>query len=110
MNKRHNKKQEEKKKRALKKYNEMLWDDCFNLDNSIAEYIYPRLKYFKETSISMPSEFDEAEQWYETLDKIIYAFQYIVEELDYEFDDKESRERHDEGMLLFAKHFMNLWI
>lgn len=55
--------------------------DLWNLDITIAEFVLPRLKKFKELTLTYP-EFDEASTfkgWVETLDKMILAFQYITE-------------------------------
>lgn len=50
-----------------------LWD----LTSYLIEYILPRLKAFKKVNInSYPGNFKSLKQWYKTLDKIIFAFEY----------------------------------
>lgn len=56
--------------------------DIWNLDVSIAEFILPRLKLFKKKIISYPGygEMDTPEKWDKALDKMILAFEYILDD------------------------------
>jgi hypothetical protein len=106
--------------------------DLWSLDYTIAKFILPRLKSFKYNTIAYPAtpkmmkiQFDrslsekehkkalkeagiEAEkEWGEALDKMILAFQYIIED-DYFADDHKVR-CIDDGLMLFCKNFLNLW-
>lgn len=84
--------------------------ETWNLDYRIASYILPRLKLFKKVSITYPGrdEADTPEKWDEALDKMIQAFEYVIEEDDwwinnpeYNYTDgmKIRSEEHDDGMV-----------
>ena len=56
--------------------------ETWSLFTNIAEYVLPRLKLFKRLQNGYPGrdEADTPEKWYEILDKIILAFEYILDE------------------------------
>lgn len=98
--------------------------EIYNLDVTIAKFIYPRLKMFKKNKCGRPGCFmghkkkmtdDEKHKlWDITLDKMIYAFEYYSDRWDWEYDisEKEANKRWnkiEEGMNLFMKHFQGLW-
>ena len=97
-----------------KKYNKKLRKDlkqngfdkseCWNLDITIAKFILPRLKYFRETTISYPHTTIGLDGWHEILDKMIYSFDEILK------DDSTDQDKIQEGLELFAKYYVNLWI
>lgn len=59
--------------------------ETWNLDITLAKHIIPRLKKFKEASITYPGrdEMDTPEKWNEALDKMIQAFKYINDKDEY---------------------------
>lgn len=67
--------------------------ECWNLDSTIAQFVLPRLKNFKEHNIGFPGneEIPTFEKWNEIIDKMIYAFDHIVREDEY---DEEKQKRH----------------
>lgn len=100
--------------------------EFFSLDYSLALYIYPRLRYFRDNyaEIATPGCFcydkngkhidnpnETNRRWLEVLDKMIKAFQYIIKEPDW----NTSEEIHkigkviDEGLQLFAQYYNCLW-
>lgn len=90
--------------------------DVFGLDFYLAKKILPALKEFRR-SLSIngggyPIEFKSMEEWLETLDKIIWSFEYLVNGEEWEdiIECKEKGEKEQEGFELFGKHFRNLWI
>ena len=103
-----------KKLKKEKKYNKKLRKDlkqngfdkseCWNLDITIAKFILPRLKYFKENTISYPQVDIGLDGWHEILDKMIYSFDEILK------DDSTDQDKIQEGLELFAKYYVNLWI
>lgn len=120
-----------KRKKWLKKHNmyvsnSELWD----LDNTICEWIIPRLKKFKEINIAYPGTEDmpTPEAWDIALDKMIKAFELakydpidLDENLeprnDYKFDINRYTTIYEkwntevqEGLHLFATWFNSLWI
>ena len=113
--------------------------ETWSLDVNLAKYIIPRLKKFKELNNGYPgiSEMDTPEKWDEALDKMIQAFEYVIDLDEYWLDDprydytdimfgknkefyekiKENKITEDirrlaeinEGLQLFAKYYMSLW-
>ena len=127
--------------------------ECWNLYRTIAAFVLPRLKVFKEQNNGYPGneEIPTFEKWNDALDKMIYAFDYIVHEELYDIeaerkfgvywndyfeekvltngdvtiskDDgcykenmvkyrehkKLERQKIQEGLELFGKHFQQLW-
>lgn len=85
------------------------WDDSetWNLDTTIAEFVLPRLKRFKEVTNGYPGtdEFPTPESWDVALDKMIRAFEIVLA------GDigLEEYPEFREGMDLFAKHYLQLW-
>ena len=93
-----------KKLRADLKQNGFDKSECWNLDITIAKFILPRLKHFRETTISYPSTDIGLDGWHEILDKMIYSFDEILK------DDSTEHDKKQEGLELFAKYYVNLWI
>jgi len=92
----------------------MGWDDSetWNLDTTLAKFIAPRLKRFKELNNGIPHDFTE-ETWDEALDKMIFALDKCAKKDEDEesglYWDKETYAQIDEGLELFGKHFRDLW-
>ena len=100
-----NKKYNKKLRKQLEK-NGFDKSECWNLHITIAQFTLPRLKYFRENTNSYPDTNIGFEGWKEIIDKMIYSFEKIID------DDYESHEyvKVQEGLDLFAKYFINLWI
>lgn len=77
--------------------------ETWALDCTIAKFIEPRLRRFKEIKAGYPAIMSE-EKWDDILDKMIYAFECINK--DTVSDNEDSV---DEGLDLFRKYFFNLW-
>jgi hypothetical protein len=86
------------------------WDDSetWNLDYHLAKLISPRLKRFKELTICHPHEIT-SEQWDEILDKMIFAFDQIIEDDYSKMSDPDCFEKIKEGLSLFHKYYFDLW-
>ena len=106
--------------------NDFYFEECWNLDHSLAALILPRLIHFKENHIGIPGnlcEYDEngnitnkedAEtKWQNILDKMIYAFWEVILDRFLEIEDDIERENIEnkvtEGLKLFGEHFRSLW-
>lgn len=103
------------------------WSDkeIWNLDNTISEWIIPRLKEFKKITQGYPGDLESFEQWQGMLDEIIFGFEWPTIETDwyvknvYSLPEEEKNEkmkefkdlmkRAEEGRILFAKYFCGLW-
>ena len=113
--------------------------ETWNLDITFAKYIIPRLKKFKKLNNGYPGigEMNTPEKWDEALDKMIQAFEYVIDWDEYWLgnprydytdimfgDNKELYESVienkrtedvrrlvaiNDGLQLFAKYYMNLW-
>lgn len=113
--------------------------ETWSLDVNLAKYIIPRLKKFKKLNNGYPGigEMNTPEKWDEALDKMIQAFEYVIDLDEYWIDDpkydytdimfgknkefyekiKENKITEDirrlaainEGLQLFAKYYMSLW-
>lgn len=112
--------------------------DCYNLDMTIAKFVLPRLRYFREHSEDYPGKLEPYvgwsedhptgtepyDEWMEILDKMILAFQYVIEQFDWKLDEEfdfskdpeknkaEEKRRLDviyEGLHLFADWCLALW-
>lgn len=68
--------------------------ECWNLESTIAQFILPRLKVFRDSTNGYPGndEIPTFEKWLEVLDKMIFAFDHIVNEEKY---DDERNEKYD---------------
>lgn len=88
------------------------WDDTelWNLDYTIAKFVYPRLKRFIELEPAgwPANDFPTYEDWIEALKKMLYAFERMITE-DYETVGSEEYNKVQEGLELFGKHFQSLW-
>ena len=100
-------------KRLLKKKGLLIdTKELYNLDKTLAEYILPRVKRFREINKpSYPADLKDMKAWNKTLDSIVWSFEYSLRE---ESQDEKTREKeqrkYKKGMKLFAEYFEDLWI
>jgi len=82
------------------------WDDSetWGLDTTIARFVAPRLKRFREIANGYPGELTE-KKWDEMLAKMQLAFELIAAD---QIED-EDRPEIEEGLRLFAEWFRGLW-
>ena len=81
-------------------------NELWNFDITIAKYMVPRLKRFKQLQHGYPANLKE-EEWNEILDQIIYSFELKLDDED--VFDKKFRADYELGLLYFAKYFDHLW-
>ena len=95
-----------KKQRKEKGFdNTELW----NLDNTIAQFIFPRLKAFKEKTPKIPGNLTEQE-WNKILEDMLYPFETIIQDNWYtKVPTKEECKKFKKGLKLFSKYLMALW-
>jgi hypothetical protein len=88
-------------KYSLRK-NPITKEELWNLDVTIAEFIYPRLKEFRNTAHGIPEEH---------IDDMIFAFETYVQQGYPKSINTKTREgrRIRRGMYLFYKNFPALW-
>ena len=117
-----------------KKVDEIPIEELWNLNDTLAKYIYPRIKSFKEYHCGRPGGMGEKqvghryggskgprynkklpdEKWEQILDKMVLAFELYLSSDDWDCSpcDKEWEKRHSlitEGFSLFMKYFGALW-
>lgn len=84
------------------------WDDSatWNLEITIARFIYPRLLRFKELNDGTPIGLTDQE-WDCILDDMIYTM-FVYSQYDWDELEVDS-ERAKRGLKLFSKWFPDLW-
>ena len=80
-------------------------NELWNFDTTIAKYMVPRLKRFKQLQRGYPANLKE-EEWNEILDQIIYSFELKLDDIDF---DEKYRKDYELGLVYFAKYFDHLW-
>ena len=83
--------------------------ELWNLDKTLAEYIYPRLKRFKEIVSGRPGCFETQEKWLNTLEQMIVAFELLSREDPVLFLKEDERKDVDKGLKKFYKYYNCLW-
>lgn len=94
--------------------------EAYDLFTILAMINYSYLKYFREDCehISIPISFCDSngkcdvDGWLTVLDKMINAFKLIIED-EFPTSQEEAKKRIDtiqEGLDLYSKFFLNLWI
>ena len=92
--------------------------EIWNLDYNLARHILPRLRRFRELHSGIPGSFiscyeceddktfkADLKRWEDCIDKMILAFEKIIEEGEAATDDPEI----EEGLRLFAENMGALW-
>jgi hypothetical protein len=83
-------------------------NETWNLDHSIALFVLPRLKYFRNNIHVYPAKLGE-KRWEEILDSMIAAFELLADE-DFCFgSDEEKSKIIDKGLKNFVKYYRALW-
>lgn len=90
--------------------------DLWSLDHTIAVFVLPRLRAFRQQTHGYPGYFDSIEAWHWRIDKMIYAFDQIVRQWDDDYYDSTTPDeetirdyRIDEGLRLFGEYMGHLW-
>lgn len=81
--------------------------ELWNLDGTIAKFIYPRLKKFVEYSNGMRPEGLTEEEWKNILDKMVKGFELISSD---RIKSKDEEELEYEALDLFHQYFFTLWV
>lgn len=110
-------KKQDKRYKGLKnqlKANGFCDSETWALYSVIAEFVLPRLIRFRELNNGFPMGLTP-EQWDNILDKIIFAFDWTLNDCSKENINISQKERDknykkcEEGLQLFAKWFRYLW-
>lgn len=76
--------------------------ELWNLDVTMAKFISPRLKAFRDNLHGSPCNL-AMEEWISILDKIIETFDNIC------LDSQPNQHDPTEGLALFAKYYSYFW-
>ena len=89
--------------------------ELWNLDNTIAEFVLPRLKAFRNYTKGFPVEFNSLEEWQEAIDKMIFFFENIIDD-EWFWKTEHTKEellelekKMHECLELFCKNYSHLW-
>ena len=72
----------QKKNRSIK------YKDIYSLDNTIARFVLPRLKFFKKNIIGYPPDIT-FEEWKSIIDKMILSFELILDTSEPDFGERK---------------------
>lgn len=81
--------------------------ETWSLDSTIAKFIYPRLKLFREIDAGYPAIFKNRDQWNDILDKMLFAFEKLSSGENIFEDDINNK--INEGLDLFRENYHRLW-
>lgn len=105
-------KKRQKKADKFEKKHGFRYEDAWNLDNSIACFILPRLIQLRDTTCGYPGSFvveeNGFEKWQEILNEMIYGF-YIYVVKDSLFWDDEDKKAWFRAKCWFIKYYESLW-
>lgn len=86
--------------------------EFWNLDSTLAMYIYSHLCYFRDNcNVGHPGNMSE-EKWNKILDDMIIAFKLLIEKDETGYHSIESKNRQKKiryGLRLFIKYLYDLW-
>lgn len=82
--------------------------ELWNLDATIAKFIYPRLKAFADDIIGVPAGLTE-QDWKEILMKMVKAFELLTDDEIGGWFDKDQERLIEDGLNEFIKYFNHLW-
>jgi hypothetical protein len=82
--------------------------EWWSLYDTIARFTLPRLKVFRTSTMSFPLSIT-SDEWDGILDKMILAFEIIVDDDKWPASSNEDSEIVEEGIELFGKWFLHLW-
>ena len=84
--------------------------ETWSLDHTLAKWLAPRLKRYKEINIIV-GPIDKGRNWNQILDEMITTFEFLASEERWNVaDPKDKRWKQVKvGLELFAKYCTNLW-
>ena len=86
---------------------EFIGEDFYSLYYTLGLVILPALKEFKAKTPGYPGSLSSPEEWDEILDKMIYAFEHIIN--DSVDTTKTEYKKVQQGLNLFGKWYQALW-
>ena len=90
--------------------NDIPIEEDWNTYQAIAELIAPRLRTFKEhDKHGFCPDFKGMKEWNEAIQKMIDAFELLIDEDKLGIFTKDEEEAIEHGLELFSKYFRYLW-
>ena len=106
----------DKKDERAKEYNEIRKktgvspDETWSLDVSLAHFMVPRLKAFREYANGYPAaHFKDMPAWLRAVRKMERAFRLIIQEGEGKVLNERQSRQEEEGLDLFRKYLCSLW-
>ena len=82
--------------------------ETWSLDFTIAKFVLPRLKRFKEVNNGYPEELGE-EGWDKVIDEMIETFELMIKDREGDILENKEYEKIQHGLKLFGHWFQALW-
>jgi len=104
-------KEDDREKKYAKQRIKRGFDDSetWCLASTIARFILPRLKRFKDITIAYPGEIETPRDWSNIVEKMIVAFELVLGDDASWMWSEEEKKQFEEGMDLFKKWYLGLW-
>jgi hypothetical protein len=86
--------------------------ETWNLDVTLAKFIVPRLKVFKELNNGYPSKFKAKEEWDKVLDEMIEGFELYSDKWKCSSDQNMlnlEEHKRKQAVKLLGEYFYDLW-
>ncbi len=87
--------------------------ELWSLDDTIAKFVLPRLKVFRNNTGGYPGVFSGdpkgQEKWEAIIDQMIFGLNYVASGDCYKFLDDKTHKKAQKGLRLFGEWFMDLW-
>ena len=102
--------------RQFEKEHGFAFEDCWNLDNAIAKFLYPRLAYLRDKHMGVPgtldAQFEHLEdadaEWTRILDVMTRGFYLYSLDEEYYWTE-EDKELWADTLSYFTQYFSALW-
>ena len=88
--------------------------ELWNFDLTIANFILPRLKVFREQTEGFPSKFNTIEEWYQILDEIIEGLELYKNKFDWDMKTDQNilnlySAKSKKAFRLLGEYAQDLW-
>lgn len=88
--------------------------ELWNLDLTIANFILPRLKVFREQTNGYPSKFNAMEEWTKILDEIIEGLELYKDKFDWDMKNDQNilnlyNAKCKKAFKLLGEYAQDLW-
>lgn len=92
----------------MKNYNEFDDNETWSLDQTIAKFILPRLKRYRDINFSPPLGLTD-DEWNDILNRMIVSFGIAADDSRYSKMNKDELKIFEDGFEQFHKYFKELY-